>query len=61
MLLNRDNIAQILVLKTKFTSPRTDKPILVFVLNCHLLFNLNRGEIKVAQLYYLIQAVNKLK
>ena len=61
ILLNRDNVAQIVILKSKFTTPRSDQPILIFVVNCHLLFNMNRGEIKVAQLYYLMQAVNKLK
>ena len=61
VILNRDNIAQILVLKTKFLAPMSDKPILLFVLNTHLLFNLRRGEIKAAQLYYLLQATKKLE
>jgi protein angel len=48
VVLNRDNIAQILVLKTKFLAPMSNNPVLLFVLNTHLLFNLRRGEIKAA-------------
>lgn len=37
-----------MVLKAKFSSHVQKKPINLFVLNTHILFNLKRGEIKAS-------------
>lgn len=52
---NRENIAQILALRCRIT-----KEILI-VANTHLLFNEERGQVKLAQLSILFASINKMK
>lgn len=52
---DRDNVAQIVALRHRASGR------LLIVGNCHLLFNQNRGEIKLAQLMGMFRAIADLK
>ncbi|POM63986.1 Hypothetical protein PHPALM_20546 [Phytophthora palmivora] len=58
--LNRDNIALTAVVETK-SSVNGSNPSRFVVANTHLLFNPNRGEIKLAQLDMLLRHVTSLR
>ena len=53
--MDRDNVAQIVALRHRASGR------LLVVGNCHLLFNQNRGEIKLAQLVGMFRAIAELK
>ncbi len=53
-LYNKDNIAQFVILKDK------KNKIYYIVANTHLLFNLKRGDIKIAQIYQVSLVIDKL-
>lgn len=57
-LLDRDNVALVLLLQPKHHSNSIDAA--VCVANTHLLFNPRRGDIKLAQLMILFAAIDKL-
>ena len=57
--LNRDNVGLILVLKAAEDTDNKEDTQLV-VANTHLLFNPKRGDVKLAQLQYLLAEIDKL-
>ena len=56
--LNRDNIALIAVLKPRESLEGNKSPVVVA--NTHLLYNKNRGDIKLAQLAYLFAELDRV-
>jgi len=53
---DRDNIALFCVLKSVINSN-----LCFIIANTHLLFNVNRGDIKLGQIYQILNGLNKLK
>lgn len=52
---NRENIAQIVALRCRITKE------LILVANTHLLFNEERGDVKLAQLAILFASIHKMR
>jgi len=53
---DRDNVCLFTLLRLK-----SDRNILFIVANTHILFNLNRGDIKIAQVYQILNTIAYLK
>jgi mRNA deadenylase 3'-5' endonuclease subunit Ccr4 len=53
-ILDRDNVAIIFVLE------HIQSSIQIAVINCHLLFNANRGDVKFAQMFRILQFLNSV-
>ena len=53
--LNKQNVGQILLLRHKATSSY------VLAANCHILYNINRGDIKTAQIYLLRRSIEMVR
>lgn len=59
--MDRDNIAILALLHPKFSDGRTCHKTALCIANTHLLFNRNRGDIKLLQLASLFAEIDKLK
>lgn len=53
-LLNKQNVALFTLLKCKKSGH------LFLIVNCHLLFNKNRGDIKLAQVLFIMKGINEI-
>jgi protein angel len=53
---NKDNVSVFAVLKNKKIANQ-----IVIVANTHILFNMNRGDIKIAQVKQILNALSKLE
>ena len=53
-LLNKQNVALFILLKCKKSGH------LFLVVNCHILFNKNRGDTKLVQILFIMKGINEI-